>query len=88
MIIMENELRQIPKLQDKILHITKRPFTMNAIASLLTRCDDKLEWERVEYTILNMEEDGWLVYNSSTDRYTVNEDRYDPDGEEYEDEEI
>lgn len=73
-------LDRAPMLRQRIMLVVQYgKYTAKTIEVILTTHDHQLDPASVEYNLLNMEEEGILVYDNPTGRYTQNTEPYEED---------
>jgi hypothetical protein len=76
LIDMGVDLARATSVAEMIMVVCQKPFTIEAICSLINRQFKAVDLDEVHMKILNLEDSGFLCYNSTTGRYTVNLERY------------
>ena len=78
---MKETLKTSNTAQAMVLAILETPHTLAVITGLITR-QDAIEGntitdeDEIRYKLINMEDEGYITYNTTTNKYSLNEERY------------
>lgn len=75
--LIDEQLQACNSLREKIIvAVGNRRVSIDFIKALLTRHDADLDADLIHYTVLNLEDEGQLLYNAGNGKYIVNKEPY------------